>query len=352
MRTLFLVFLLTVSGCAFVPQGKNKVTPVERPTEVLQYYSTEDEAYTVSEISEKEVVQLKVKTIVLETGVGQAKIDYYNVNADSDNLLFVFPLLGGRNFVANHFAQHFAKHGFETAVIYRDSEFKKPENFDRLESIFRNNVIRDRVVLTYFENEHTKKEFGSFGISRGALNVAMTGGVDSRLKYNVLALGGENLPKVIEMTDERRLRRYVSSVAETKGISEQDVYVKLKEMLKTDPQYLAQYMNPDDTLLVVALLDSTVPVKYGLDLRDKLGKPDTVFLLAGHRSAALFAQFFEVLPYNEKYGLFPIDYIEAEALDFYKRSFGRENKNLKLLPIRILQAPFSFLIGLIDNVFN
>jgi len=44
------------------------------------------------------------------------------------------------------------------------------------------NVVRDRMAIDFFEQRLGKKEFGTLGISRGAINVAVTAGVDETAK--------------------------------------------------------------------------------------------------------------------------------------------------------------------------
>src|SRR5262249_54411208 len=157
------------------------------------------------------------------------------------------------------------------------------------------NVVRDRIAIDFFEKEYGKKNFGTFGISRGALNVILTAAVDSRLKYNVLAMGATDFARIMETTHERRIRHYVQDVVDKKNLTEAQVYDAVRA-LKTEPSKLAQYLNAKDTLMFLALLDNTVPIPQGLELRRQIGGPKTVFVLADHYLTAAYTGMVRVVP--------------------------------------------------------
>lgn len=151
-------------------------------------------------------------------------------------------------------------------------------------------MIRDRIAIDFFERQYGKKEFGSFGISRGAINVAISAGVDKRLKHNVLALGATDLVRIMKSSNERRIEKYRDDVMAKLGISEKEFYTALTDNIRTDPKGLAKISYARHTLLVLALLDKTVPIQYGIKLRREIGGPKTVYLLADHYLAAGFTQ--------------------------------------------------------------
>lgn len=351
--TLALVTLLslTLSGCAFVPLHPNYQGPPERPPELEDYYSYDknNPYQSVKQEVLKETRRYTHKKIDIQTEFGPISIDYFQRPKKSNSLIFVLPVLGGRNIIADYFAHYYARHGFDTAIVNRSNDFKDPNRFNELEQVFQHNIIRDRIAIDFFEREYGKSEFGTFGISRGAINVAMTAGVDPRLKYNVMAMGGTDLVSLLQKSDQRGVKKFRNKVMEAQGMSKEEFYADLRSRIITDPSNLARYMDARNTLMFLAVFDNAVPFRYGERLRQDIGNPRTVYLTAGHFTSILFTQYAKLLLPQEDICLFPQDYIESEALAFYERSFEGDNLSLKLLPYRILQMPFNLIGGTIAN---
>ena len=339
------------SACFVIPNPEYR-PPEPRPASFEDYYSKGEDPprFSIEDIGKN--IGYSIKRIQLDTEFGTSFVDYYQREESSDDLVFVFPVLGGsKNMIASYFAEYFARAGFDTAIVHRDKEFKNPDNVDRLEDIFRRNLIRDRIVMDFFESEYGKKDFGSFGISRGAINVALTAGVDPRLKYNVMAMGGTEIVKLFARSKERRIKKYRRAVRREKDLSGEQFIEYLSEKLQTDPKNTAHYIDSKDTLMILSLFDDTVPIRYGRKLRDQIGKPRTVFLLADHRTSILYTSFIPLFPPNRCISIFPMDYIETEALEFFNRSFETGRFSFKYWFFQGLQTPFILVEKLIRWVF-
>ncbi|RIL10366.1 MAG: hypothetical protein DCC75_04500, partial [Proteobacteria bacterium] len=141
-----------LSGCYSLPQGSGYSGPPPRPPEIEQYYSQDGsfdsfQAELLEKRREYELVQIK-----LNTDFGTVVINYFKRPKPSEHLILVFPVLGGKkNLLENYFADYFARHGYDSAIVERTNDFKSPQNFDRLEELFRQNIVRDRVALDFFE---------------------------------------------------------------------------------------------------------------------------------------------------------------------------------------------------------
>jgi len=345
-----ILFLVFFSGCFSVRQGSNYYGPAERPVDLEEYYAVGN-SYGSFEITKRQTYQkYELLRIEFETDYGPVTIDYRKRPEKSNDLVFVFPVLGGRNIFSNYFADYFARKGFDTAIVHRDKDFKNPDTYERIEEVFRNNVIRDRIAMNFFEEEYGKKDFGAFGISRGAINAAVTAGVDSRLRYNVLAMGGGDIVGLFRDSGERGIQKYRNKVMERKNISEQQFYSFLYKTLRTDPKFVAGHIDARDTLMFLSLFDDSVPVKYGLKLRQSIGYPRTIFLLSGHYSSVAYTQFVKLVPPTEVFCIFPMDYVETESLVFYQEAFGRKRSSFKRALYGVLQIPFQ-VVGQIIRIF-
>lgn len=334
------VVLLT--GCAVIPGDIDYQGPPPRPQSLIDYYSYDNSSpYTGwTEEVKRRRDRYTEKEVVIDTKYGQVTVDYYQRHEPTKDLIFVFPILGGKHLIESHFARYFALKGFDTAIVHRDKEFKRPEQFDHLEEIFRNNAIRDRIAIDFFEREYGKTDFGSFGISRGGINVAITAGVEPRLKYNVIALGGSHLVKVFRDSSERGVGRYRKRVQAAKSINKAQFFEQLETNIQTDPKTLAKYIDARDTLMFLGLFDTSVPIKYGMRLREQIGHPRTAIMFSGHYTGILFTQFLTLLPPSETFCIVPFDFIESESLAFYNRAFDTKRRSLRYVPVKILQLPF------------
>ena len=334
-----------LSACAVIPRDPRYAGPITPPATVAQYYAYSSAApyrsFSAQVVTEKG--KYVHKRILIDTEYGQITVDHYERRDPTENLIFVFPILGGKHLVEGYFAKYFANRGFDTAIVHRDKDFKRPEMFDSLEQVFRNNVIRDRIAIDFFERERGKRKFGSFGISRGAINAASTAGIEPRLKFNVFALGASHLVDVFKRTDVRGVEKYRNNVKELKNISDEQFYAMLQDGLKTDPRYLAPYIDARNTLLILSAFDHAVPIKYGMKLRRELGTPKTIFLASGHYTALLYTQFIKLLPPSETICIFPFDFVESESLRFYNEAFDTKRVDFFHLPLVILQLPFLLL---------
>lgn len=339
------------SGCASIPLATDYIGPAERPPDLEAYYSVGSSysGYRTEVLEDRGLYVLR--RIEFKTEYGPITIDYFKRRKLSDDLILVFPVLGGRNLFSGHFADYFARRGFDTAIVHRDKEFKNPDNYEHLEQIFRRNVIRDRIAMDFFEREFGKKDFASFGISRGAINAAVTAGVDERLRFNVLALGGSDIISLFRESGERGMREYRRKVMARKGITEQQFYEFLYKTIKTDPKWVAPHINARDTLMFLSVFDDSVPIEYGLKLRRRIGYPRTIFLVSGHYSAVAYTQFVALVPPSRDFSLFPLDYVETEALTFYRQAFLGKPPTLRHRVFQVLRAPFQ-VIGQLVDLFN
>lgn len=353
MRIVALSALLccSLAGCLYFPGNPDYAGPPARPASVEQYYSKGSSygAFTEELIAEED--GFRVTRFVLQTDAGPTTIDYFHTGERRPELIFVFPVLGGRNLFANYFARYFVLNGLDAAVVHRDSAFKQPENFYRVEALLRDTVVRDRIAIDFFEELFDKRKFGGFGLSRGAINLAMTAGADPRMEFNVLALGGTDLAELLTESDEKGLRKFKKRVMAEKDLTEEEMYEYIRSHVKTDPKYLAPYMDAGHTLMILAVFDQTVPFTNGLRLRQAIGRPDTVFLPAGHFTSVAYTRFITSLMSKHAVTPFPFDYVETEALAFFNRSFGRKQFNLRELPIRIFQLPFRAIGAVLEVLF-
>lgn len=351
MRFIAALLLVTIMGGCVKLSG-SPAAPPSRPVELVRYYAPQQSYTAHREEVQYESEQHIHKHITIESYAGPIVIEFFQSrSASSDKMVFVFPVLGGKNFIEQHLARYFADAGLDAAIVTRSNEFKEPAKFQELESIFRLNIIRDRLAIDFFESEYGKKRFGTFGISRGAINVALTAGVDSRLEFNVMVMGGTDLVHLFRDSDQPRINQYIKSVCTEQGWSEEQFFEALQRQLKSDPEFTAQYIDGRKTLLILGVFDKTVPFTYGLKLREQLDRPDTIFLFADHYLGLLFTQTVSLIPPSKDGGLFPFPYVEEEALAFFNRSFDKTSR-WSVYPYRLVQFPLNVIAEGVASVWS
>ena len=350
---LLLTTVIFLNGCYSLPLDSHYQGPEIRPESVNNYYHNPLACHDFTEQLIEKHANYKIKRIAIKSSYGNVEIDLYLRHKTSKNIILIFPVLKGKPVVESHFAKYFAENGFDTAVVGRNSDFINPDYSDRLESVLNENVIRDKIVMDYLQAKYDKSSFGSLGISRGAINAAITAGADPRLKHNILLLGGSDIPALFENSNQGRIKKYVRASVAMQNISRKQFFINLGQNIKSYPKYLAQYIDARHTLLVLGLFDTTVPLRYGRRLRKQLGNPRTIYLLADHYVSLGFTKTAcSLLSDNaEVFCVFPFDYIETEALNFYRKSMGISKATPKLITYRILSIPFEILGRLTEAIF-
>ena len=129
-----------------------------------------------------------------------------------------------------------------------------------------------------------------------------------------------------------------------------EFYASLEERIKTDPKLLANYMDARNTLLFLAVFDHSVPFKYGQMLRDQMGGPAAIYLLAGHRTSLLYTALPNHVPPLKSFPIMPFDYIETESLAFFRKSFYGGGPSMKEAVLNVVTLPFRLIASLVDRL--
>jgi len=355
VKLILILLGLLLGGCSVRPMAPGYKGPTPRTPEVESYYGRVGKIGEVVEKHLETTVRFTVKEITFQTDVGESVLELYQKRSKvTDEVVLIFPILGGKYWFERYFARYLARQGIDAAIILRNPEFKRHENIDRIEELLKNGVIRDRFSLDLLERDYGKKQFGTFGISRGGINVAITAGVDPRLKSNIIVMGGTDIVGIFKDTNQRGVGRYIKKVLAFKGngYTEQDFHEYLARTIKTDPQALAKYMDAEHTMMFVTLFDRTVPVKYQTRLREAIGFPETYYLPTDHYLSLLMTQFVPIFPPSREVALVPFDFIETESLAFYRKEFGISGFRLMEIPFNIALFPSRALFFIWDHVMR
>ena len=242
-------------------------------------------------------------------------MDYYDVrNEPKQNepkqdepkspVIIVLPILGGSNYFAHTFARYFADNGFSSLIVHRQKMYKEFKDLDKLDTILRQIVLDHKQALDWIEMQKNldTDRIGVFGISMGSIKAALISSLDKRIKATVMCLTGGNIAEIIATSDEKGIVKRREAYMKAHNISQDEFADLLKSKITCDPFNYAEYMDADNSLMVLGRFDSAVPYKNGNALWAKMGKPEKITMPTGHYTAIL--------------GLY---YIKMKSLDFFNR---------------------------------
>ena len=115
---------------------------------------------------------------------------------------------------------------------------------------------------------------------------------------------------MLSYTTENGIARRREEILREEHLTLDQLHEKLRHCLTCDPNALAQFVDPKKVLLVLGAFDTVVPAKKGLELRGKMGKPETILVPSGHYTAVLF-----------------LPYIQHQCLKFFERKLAANHES-------------------------
>ena len=227
-------------------------------------------------------------------------------------LLLISPILGGAfdNYLACRvFSWWACAEGISTFYLHQEENILSGDRDGiELERLTRGN-IRDNIrALDLFlqRADVDPLRVGSLGISLGAIKNVVLMAVEPRLSANVLCMGGADLGKILILSQEGSVLRYLEQRGARDSMTREEICAEVRRNYKAEPGRFAESIASDRVLLFLGSLDNKVPYKTGKALREKLGEPETYILPLGHYTAILAAPF-----------------AAGKMFSFLKRRFGR-----------------------------
>jgi hypothetical protein len=304
--------LALFSSCAHYDCDPAYIGPSPRNAELLKYYShprlnLEAKVETISEKKKYVIKRIEFPSALNVFGTENIKIDYYQQKKPGKfPTVLILPISGGIDFSVKSFARRFASGGFNCAAVHnREADLEDAQSAEEIENYFRQTVLDNRQVLDYLiqRPEVDQDRLGCLGLSLGGIKASLICAVDERLKCSVLGLAGGSIADIILTSGEKDIKEAVKKFTDN-DISPEDIHAELTDKVVTDPLKLAGYVDARNVLMFIAAFDRVVPRKCGDRLREAIGKPEVIYLPAGHYSSFLF-----------------LPYAEAKSLSFFKKEF-------------------------------
>jgi cephalosporin-C deacetylase-like acetyl esterase len=173
-----------------------------------------------------------------------------------------------------------------------------------MDNILRQIVFDHKQALDWIgmQDDIDSERIGVFGISMGSIKAALISSLDRRIKVSVMCLTGGNLAEIIATSDEGGVVRRRKEYMKEHDVTEEMFYDLLQSKITCDPMEYAEYIDAENSLMVLAYFDSAVPYKNGNELWEKIGQPEKITMLTGHYTAIL-----------------GLPYVKMKSLDFFDR---------------------------------
>ena len=310
IAALFCLPLLFLVSCAYVPMDRSYPGPLPLTPSLERDYACP----LFTGIYEERIIdrqdRFTIRQITFPStrriiAAGPIIVDYYDVGArDKVPVIMVLPILGGNNKIARIFARYFAANGYAAVIVHRQKKFKRIDQMNKVDQVLRQIVLDHRLVLDWIETrkELDRDKTGVFGVSMGGIKAALVTALDPRIKASVLALAGGDLARILAFSTDRGIDKRRLKILARQGITPDEFYNALAAAIQCDPLEYARYIDARNTMMILALFDTVVPFRNGRELRERIGNPETIYLLSGHYSAVLF-----------------IPHIRYQALRFFQR---------------------------------
>jgi hypothetical protein len=254
-----------------------------------------------------DILRIEFPSALNVFGDEDIRVDYYVGRGPGRRpTVLMLPISGGVDFSVTSFADCFAPRGINCALVHnRRVKIENTRSAEEVEAYFRQAVLDSRQVLDYLVTrpEVDPNRLGCLGLSLGGIKASLLAGADKRITCVVLGLAGGSMADIALHSAERDLENYIREL-EHMGVSAETIYTELQEKVRTDPLRLGPYIDASETLMFLAMFDRSVPAWTGRQLRETIGRPKTIYLLAGHYTSFIY-----------------LPYAQWESLCFVKRKF-------------------------------
>ena len=151
-------------------------------------------------------------------------------------------------------------------------------------------VFDHKQAIDWIESrpELDASRIGVFGVSMGGIKSALISALDQRVASSVIVLAAGDLPYILAQSDEKTIKKQRETILAARDLTAQEFQQELAEKIECDPINYAQYIDANKTLMILARFDSVVPFHKGVKLKEKIGNPETIYLLSGHYSAIIY----------------------------------------------------------------
>ncbi len=212
-------------------------------------------------------------------------------------LVLILPITRG-DFFSTEFAVYFAERGLACVRFRSQGDvgrlYGDPASLPMFRDLLRARVIDTRRVLEWAlgRSEIDDDRVALVGFSHGAIVGSLVTAVEPRIKAAALVLGGGDLAGIIRDSGERSLARIREGLMADHDLTTGGFYDAASAALEdVDPLTYAPLISPRTILMINARFDRVIRRPYAEALWRGLGRPELVWLPAGHYTAGVFTSY-------------------------------------------------------------
>ena len=289
------------SGCCHLPSSSGAKRPSLPQPLAVQFTYLKAEGLVCQEKDKTSNRDYSIKTIELtspspEKGTNRSLVlDYFIPRTTGKHpVIVILPMLGGSYPLEKYFAAYFGKRGYASIIVHREKP-PKDASFEVLDALLKQSVLDNRQAIDWIETraELDPRRIGVFGISMGAIKGALLMPVEPRIRAATLGLAGGDVPYILTYTTENGISKRRDVILREQHLTRLELHGKIGQCIHCDPNAVAPFVDPKKVLLILGACDTVVPINKGLELRNRMGKPETIVVPTGHYSAILFLPYIQ-----------------------------------------------------------
>ena len=296
-RVSFCLGWLLAAGCCHLPMRQPAPPPPPLPQELSTQFNyprtvaLDAKEQETTHRSRYEIKRIEMAALPDRFDTNRLlRLDYYAPHREGRKpVVLVLPISGGGYPLEKHVSAYFARRGWAAVIVRRRKLPREPVNGEELSAVLGQSIIDARRALDWIETrpELDATKIGVFGVSMGGIKAALLAPVDKRVQATVSGLAGGDIPYILRHTTEPGIMRRRERILKEHHLQLDEFEARLRAGFACDPNMLGPYVPRDKVLLVLACFDRAVPIRKGRELRDTMGRPETIFLPTGHYSALL-----------------------------------------------------------------
>lgn len=208
-------------------------------------------------------------------------------------VVIVIPILHGRYILEQEVAELLTAEGISCAVLLRDRPALDEKDGGReleLRALIATAQARRAVDWLSAREDVQSERIGALGMSLGGIRLACVLAVEPRIACAVVGLAGADIPEILAESNESLVSRWRWRRLFALDLDRGRFLDDLRAQIRTDPLYLAPYIDARRVLMFATTRDDTVPTRNQELLYRLMGRPECHFVPAGHYGSIRFAQ--------------------------------------------------------------
>jgi pimeloyl-ACP methyl ester carboxylesterase len=225
------------------------------------------------------------------------------------NHILILPPTGRTNFIDRSYGEMFCKAGFDVHILDGWTGDDEASLDLEIHSRLYSRALRAIGIVVDAAHGESNRRIGIFGTSVGGTFAAVAASAFPEIRAAFVVTGAASIASVIANSDQEILQQVRKKRFERHGFKSQGEYIAaLERTIVLDPMKMERGFEGKSLGLVIAKKDTTVPVRYQMDLKNLWQTDQVIYLNAAHTWAIVSTWLFH----------------SREITDFFRQSLMNE----------------------------